>query len=304
MKLKNTVRMLLTLGIFVCLTVSIYGQDTTENEVFAYDTTQVPYFFSEEFSFPDSLKKELENSLSTLLERREIVENGNTTFFLARQQRENYNELNRKAIAFDWSLVGFFLYLILLALLRLQIPAVFFLLQQILWGKKRRDLFKIDNPLRDFLHFSLIVCSWIGISLALMEGLSFFNFAFPFEPVFFSLTFTFCYFFLKYFLKRISDWAFQMDSISTQHMLFAVNANFVWALVAFPLIVVNHSFENKYLIGIVCVIAGINFLQKLISGWMLFSQKLKNFENLLYLCTLEVFPFLLFARYILNCFLV
>ncbi|MCL2131417.1 MAG: DUF4271 domain-containing protein [Lentimicrobiaceae bacterium] len=223
-----------------------------------------------------------------------------STFFIARQQ-EPCEELNRTILPFDWFFVVIILYLAVLAVVRLQIPAVFSPFQQTLQRKNPKNMFsKMNNSLKDLLFFLFILCAWTAFSLALAEALSFLGFVFPFEPLLFAFVVVFSYFFLKYLLKRISSWIFRMNSLFSEYISLAANTNFVWTLIAFPLIIINHYVDNEHLIWVIGFIFCVNFLQKFVLEWKLFSQKMKLLEVLLYLCTAEVLPLLLCARYVVN----
>ena len=234
----------------------------------------------------------------------EVAETYPPAFFVTHPQKYD-EELSRTALPFDWFFAIICLYAALLAFMRLQVPAIFFLFQQTLLGKKQRDLFStIDNSLKDFLYFLLLLCSWIGFSLALMEALTFFGFTFPIKPTIFAFGVILCYFSLKYLLKRIASWVFRTNKEFSEYFPLTVHTNFVWALIAFPLLIFNHYIVNQYFIWIICFIFGINFLQKFVLEWVIFSKRMKPLEVSLYLCTIEVLPFLLFARYVMNCFLI
>jgi len=235
-----------------------------------------------------------------LLEKDEATESYISHFFVS-EQKEIYDEINRTQTSFDWFFVVLFLFLTLLAFLRLQNPNIFLLLRQVLSRKKQRDAFsRRESSSKNFLFFLLIICSWLGFSLAFTEILSFFDFAFPFEPLFFAFIFLFCYAFLKYLLRKMAIQLFQIGDIIAEHRQMAIPANFVGILIIFPLATINHYAANDYLIWVICILFCVNFLQKFFFAWIIFPKKMRIFEILLYLCTIEILPLLLFARYIIN----
>ena len=209
------------------------------------------------------------------------------------------NELiipDRIPLPFDWFFVVIFSYFVILAIIRLQAPAIIFSI----WQKKKQRNVEDNSP--KFLIFSLILCSWTGFSLALAEVLSFFGFVLPFQPLLFVFAMVFLYFFLKHLLRKISSGLLRIHEVISKQISLTINSDFVWTLITFPLIVLNHYIENDYLIWIICFIFCVNFLQKFILSWMLFFRKLKTLEILLYFCTIDILPLLLLARYTLNYF--
>jgi len=275
MKIKN-----ILLFLAYCLTAAlVYGQDVHEN-----DTCML-------------LPRD-----TTLWEEDKAAEIYIPPFF-SPQQKEPYEEANRTKHAFDWFFIVLFLFSALLAFLRLQNPNIFVLLRQVLSRKKQRDVFlKKENASKNFLSSLLSICSWIGFSLAFAEVLSFFNFTFSFEPLFFTLVIVFFYLFLKYLLRKILTELFQTDNLAAEYTQMTVSTNFVAILISLPLVTINHYVANNYLIWVICLPFCVNFLQKLFFSWIIFSQKLRTFEILLYLCTIELLPPMLLARYIINCF--
>jgi len=340
MKVKNRFRFLLVPAIYFLTFASIYGQEINENDTnptnalifndttniifgtrivgdttkmlyfsipilqFSIDSTtndaiRVPYLSAKGISFTDSLEKALKNSLSILLEKNEAAKIYIPTFFTSKQQEFCENPTHEKP-PFDWFFTALFLFLSMLAFLRLQIPN---LSLTVLYKKRQRNSFqRTENLPKTLLFFLQIFASWIGFSLALTEILSFGEFHFPFDPLLFSSIIVFVYFFSKILLKKIFGWVFQLGNIVSDHQSVVVNTNFTWVLIAFFLVIINHYAANNYLIWIICFIFCINFLQKLVGGWIIFSKKLRFFEILLYLCTIEVLPLLLFARYVISYF--
>lgn len=205
----------------------------------------------------------------------------------------------RTPLPFDWFFVAVFSYFVILALIRLLAPTMVFPIWQ---KKKQRNLFFKDANLPNYLLLLLILCSWTGFSLALAEVLSFFGFVLPFQPLLFAFAMVFLYFFLKHLLRKISSGLLRIHEVISKQISLTINSDFVWTLITFPLIVLNHYIENDYLIWIICFIFCVNFLQKFILSWMLFFRKLKTLEILLYFCTIDILPLLLLARYTLNYF--
>lgn len=219
-----------------------------------------------------------------------------TTFFATQSQSEP-QELTRPLPSFDWFFATVLLYFALLAVVRLLAPALVFPIGQ---RKKQRTVISKGDSVSSGLLFVLILCSWLGFSLALAEVLSFWHFPFPFSPLLFTPMLIFCYFSVKYILKKIVNKLFRFQDLASEQMPLANNANFIGTLLAFPLIVINHYMENNFLIWAICVIFGINFLQKLFLSGRVFFKKLRILEILLYLCTIEILPLLLLARYIVD----
>jgi len=337
MKVKNKLCLPITLAICFLTAAAIYGQEANRNDTafhnalifsdtahtrldtafrsdttirayfpfrfsidtMAIDTTRVPYLSAKGIRFSDSLRDALKNSLSTLFEKNESPQTHIPPFFTSKQPKF-WENLAREKPTFDWFFAALILFLSTLAFLRLQIPTLF----PALWNKKKqRNLYQRTENLSKILLFLLqVFASWVVFSLALTEILSYWKFLFPFEPLFFSSVIVFIYIFAKFFLKKISSWLFQMGDIASEHLSIVVNANFSWGLAAFFLVVINHYAANDYLIWIICAVFCINFLQKLVLEWMIFSKKLRFFEILLYLCTIEILPLLLLARYVVNYF--
>jgi hypothetical protein len=340
MKAKTRLRFITTLLIICCLTPNlIYGQEVSRNDTLpnnalisndtlpakadsivipdtvktpyfplsfwrhrldtaAIDTTQIPYLSAAGISFTDSLKEALKNNLSKLFESGKTAESHIPTFFT--KHLKSYKELDKTKLSFDWFFAVFFSFLAILAVIRLCVPNLF---SAVLYRKTQRDLLsKTEKLPKNFLFFLLIASSWMGFSLALAEVLAFWDFAFPFEPLLFSAAVVFAYFFSKYLLKKIAGWLFQMDDAVAEHLSIAVNTNFVWVLAAFLLVLLNHYAANSYIIWVICLIFGVNFLQRLVLEWIIFSKKQRKMEILLYLCTIEVLPLLLFGRYVMNYF--
>lgn len=233
----------------------------------------------------------------------EITEVHGRNFFISWQQ-EPFELLNRTKPVFDWFFAILLLFLVILALIRLQNPNIFFPFRQILSKKKQKNTFsKTENASKKFGIFLMVICSWIGFSIAFADILSFFNFPFPFEPLFFPFIVFLFYFSSKYLLGIVSAWLLQIEVIDSERRQMAIYTNFVWVLISFPLVVINHYTVNDYLIWIICFIFCVNFLQKLFFTWIIISKKLKPFEILMYLCSIDILLLLLFARYIINCFL-
>jgi hypothetical protein len=340
MKVKNKFRFLLTPAIYFLTFTSIYGQEANRNDTAssnaliindtahakldsairgdtmkmpylfvpisrflidttAIDTTRIPYLSAKGIPFSDSLKEALKNSLSTLFEKNETAKTSIPTFFTSKQPKYSEN-LPREKQPFDWFFAALLLFLSILAVLRLLIPNLF---SVVLHKKSQKDLFqRTDNLSKNWLRFLLTAASWIGFSLALREALSLGKFLFPFEPFLFSSVIVLVYFLSKYLLKKILGWIFQIEGIISEHLSIAAKTNFAWSLIAFFLVIINHYAANDYLIWVICLVFCINFLQKSVWEWIIFSQKLRFFEILLYLCTIEILPLLLFTKYVMNYF--
>ena len=287
-----------TIGDTIKMPYSFFSTLRFMIDTLAIDTNKIPYLSAKGIRFSDSLEEVLKNNLTSLLERDE-VRNAYVPAFFTSQKQTNFEDQTREKSPFDWVFVALFLYLSTLAFLRLQIPELYSIILHI----KKKNLFpRTENLSKVLLYLSLIFASWIGFSLALTEGLHFWGFHFPFEPLLFSSILVFIYFSSKFLLKKISGWMFQMNNVVSEHLSIAINTNFTWVLIAFLVVIINHYVENNYLIWIICVIFCIIFLQKLFLEWIIFSNKLRFFEILLYLCTIEVFPLLLFAKYIMGSF--
>ena len=209
---------------------------------------------------------------------------------------------DRTPLPFDWFFIAIFLYFAVLATVRLQVPTLRTLLQQTLRGKSQKSIFSKESNLPPILTYLLILCSWFGFSLALAEVLTFFNIEIPFPPLLFSFVAVFLYFFLKYLLKQITSGLFRLHDAASEMMPLNVKTNFVWTLLALPLITINHYIANNYLIWVICGIFCVNFLQKFILSGAIFFKKLASLGILLYLCTIEILPLLLLARYAMNYF--
>jgi hypothetical protein len=209
---------------------------------------------------------------------------------------------DRTPLAFDWFFIAIFAYAALLAAIRLQVPTMQMLFQQTLRVKKQKSIFSKENDLPKGLMYLLIPCSWFGFSLALAEILPFFGIipAFPTLP--FAFTAVFLYFSLKFLLKQITNGLFRLRDDASDMMPLAVKANFIWSLLALPLITINHYIENNYLIWVIFGIFCVNFLQKFILNGIMLFKKLRTLGILFYLCTIEILPLLLLMRYAINYF--
>lgn len=240
---------------------------------------------------------------SVLLEADEAAEVSLPHFFIP-QLQEACGEINRAKPAFDWFFVVLLCFCCLLAFVRLQNPNVFLLLWQVIGKKKPREVFlKRDYASKNFLSLLLMVCSWMGFALALAEVLAFFGAAFPMEPLFFAFACLFFYYTGRYILRMTAMRLFQIGDLVVEYRQMSVSANFVGTLLTLPLVTINHYVPNAYLVWIICGFFGVYFIQKIFFVWIVFSKKLHGFEILLYLCTLELLPLLLCARYLFNYFI-
>ena len=288
--------------IYTLTRVPIYGQaeSTASNSSTVGDSTTLPYLSAKELSFTDSLAEVLKNNFSNAIKSSDAAEDCTSNFFISKQ-KEFYEETNRSDFPFDWFFVVLFLFLVPLAFIRLQNPSLFLSLQLVLGKKKQQEILpKTGSLSKNSGVFLLVICSWIGFSIAFIEILSFFDFSLPFEPLFFAFLLIFSYFFSKYLLEKMAAGLFQLEDVASNRIRMAVYANFVWALVGFPLAIINHYTENNYLFWIICLVFCANFLHKLVFSWIILSSKLKLFEILLYLCSIDVLPLLLFARYLMS----
>jgi len=268
----------------------------TTIDTIVYDTNSVPYLSAEGIRFTDSLTAVLKNNFSSLLGKDRVQRRCNIPFFTS-QPQPPFEKSLRKRENFDWFFILIFLFLTMLAVIRLSIPNFF---RIFLSKKRKRDLYEdTDNVLKTLVQFILLTSSWTGFSLALSEVLSFLKFTFPYDILPVSFALPLIYFSMKYLAKRISGWIFRINKLITEHLARCVNVDFFWVLFAFLLVMINHYLKNDYLIWAVGGIFCINFLHKFFLACIIFSKKLAFLEILLYLCTLEILPILLFTKYLI-----
>lgn len=110
------------------------------------------------------------------------------------------------------------------------------------------------------------------------------------------------FWFIKIGFIRISGKIFRMKSESDEYLITNIIYNVCTGLIAFPFVFAAHYADNRLSIliaaGIFCIGAVLRFVRSIFIG--LSAQSFPVFYIFLYLCTLEILPFLVMYKLFIN----
>ncbi len=280
------------------------------NDIFADDSS---YKGKTILSYQDSLWNILQTNLYIGVPPKEKEE----TYFLIQQQAKPFENLSYQNSGFDWFFIISLLFLFLLAIIRLQFSKLFVISYDVLAKGKFNDS-NYDNQRLSSERFSFLffMCLWIGISF-LFYILIFFcikkgYFHLPQTDKNLILKFSFVFiaicFIVRFILLKLISLLFNIKSIVSEYQYVLSRMDFISVILSFPFVFIYVYYEISLFCGetyplltnilliFILLISILLMFYKIIKGWGIFRKKFRLHEYFLYLCTIEILPFLVFLK--------
>ena len=289
-----------------------------------------PFFQTNDIFVEDSLHQEKEivsyrdslwNALQTNLYIGSPPKEKEETHFLIQQQAKPFEDLSYQSSGFDWFFIISLLFLSLLAIIRLRSVKIFSTSYNgFLKGKFTDNSYDNQHSSSEGLSFLLFICSWIGFSFVLYIFLFFCirnnyfhllqvdkNFILEFSFIFVIVCFI-----VRFILLKLISVLFNMKNIVSEYQYLLGRMDFILVVLSFPFVFIyayygiSSFYREEYplLTSIPLILIFLIFIilisHKTIKGWGIFKKRFRLYEYFLYLCTIEILPFLVFLKFAIS----
>jgi len=200
----------------------------------------------------------------------------------------------------DWFFIISLIFLLLLALIKLNFRKPITLFYKELVGSHKPHAYKNDLSQTRFAFLPLVICACIVFSLAFYVAFNQLSKQENIPILLWTFIMVMLFLLIRSFLLRIVGLLFKMKNIIFEWENLTTVLNFISAILCFPFVFIAYYYSSSILLTLAFIIFSIAFLLRFVRGWTIFQKGLRWYEYFLYLCTIEILPILMLLKFVTN----
>ena len=206
----------------------------------------------------------------------------------------------RLMCGFDWFFMISLLFLLLLAVIKLNFAKTTKALKKTMRGNYKINIFGNESAHINFPLFPFILCICIVFSLA------FYSFFYQshenIDDIFFLKSFIVIMGFIigRFVLVKFVGLLFKIKNIISEFEQITTIMIFLATILCFPFIFIAYYYDFPLFLTLALLIFALIFLYRIGQGWIIFRKRMKIYEYFLYFCTIEILPLLVFFKLVTN----